>query len=481
MPGQPAPATGLWQRLRAGLGWAGGAALLLAIGGAFFWFPAQQEHERAAAVPRQESAAAESTAPAKPALSPEEAARLREESEDLLAELLTMQDRLTSLNAAAWATEDWQRYEQLSDAGDNAFLAQDFATSAQSYTDAKALGEAIVARAATTISDSYAAAEAAVEAGDPERALEQYDVVLAIEPTHAQALAGRARAERLPEVLAIVQRGDVELARGELDTALASYREALAIDSRWSPASAGVAEVNRRVRDGEFDRRMSAGFAQLGDEDFTAARTEFTAALALRPSSREAADGLAQAEQGAKLQEISLIEVRALAFERRELWEQAIELYNGVLATDETLLFAQTGLERAEARAGLDAKLRHLIDNPTLLFGDTVLADARKLVDDAKAVPDAGPRLTEQIDQLGRLVELAATPIAVRIESDQLTNVTLYRIGVLGVFASKQVELRPGTYTVVGSRDGYRDVRQTFTVRPGRDLPAINVVCVEPI
>ncbi len=98
-----------------------------------------------------------------------------------------------------------------------------------------------------------------------------------------------------------------------------------------------------------------------------------------------------------------------------------------------------------------------------------------------KAVPEAGPRLTEQIAQLGRLVELAATPISVQLQSDQITNVTLYRIGVLGVFASKQVELRPGTYTVVGSRDGYRDVRQTFTVRPGRDLPAISVVCVEPI
>ena len=34
------------------------------------------------------------------------------------------------------------------------------------------------------------------------------------------------------------------------------------------------------------------------------------------------------------------------------------------------------------------------------------------------------------------------------------------------------VELRPGTYTAIGSRDGYRDVRQTFTVRPGRELTA---------
>ena len=152
-----------------------------------------------------------------------------------------------------------------------------------------------------------------------------------------------------------------------------------------------------------------------------------------------------------------------------------------MLAGDGTLLFAQTGIERAQARAGLDAKLANLIDNPTLLFGDSVLADARALVETASAEPEKGPRLTSQIEQLGQLIELASKPIAVRLESDQITNVTLYRVGSLGAFASKELELRPGTYTVIGSRDGYRDVRQTFTVRPGRDIPPINVVCVEPI
>jgi hypothetical protein len=201
----------------------------------------------------------------------------------------------------------------------------------------------------------------------------------------------------------------------------------------------------------------------------------------LRPGSREAADGLVQAEEGAKLDQIALAEARALAFERRELWDQAIELYASVLAGDSTLLFAQTGLERAKARAGLDAKLDNLIDNPTLLFGDSVLADARALLEAAGAETDKGPRLTSQIERLGELVELASKPVPVRLESDQLTSVTLYRVGALGAFAAKDLELRPGTYTVIGSRDGYRDVRHTFTVRPGRNLPPINIVCVEPI
>jgi len=144
-------------------------------------------------------------------------------------------------------------------------------------------------------------------------------------------------------------------------------------------------------------------------------------------------------------------------------------------------VFARAGLERATARSDLDAKLKNLIDNPTLLFGDTVLADARKLLADARAQPEPGPVLGDQTTKLERLVTLAATPIPVQLTSDQHTEITVSRVGPIGSFLSKELQLRPGTYTAIGSRNGYRDVRQTFTVLPGRTLPPISVICSEPI
>jgi hypothetical protein len=457
--------------------------LLAVVAGVFFWLPkwvadSSAAREQAATAAGAEPAAAE---PAKPLLSPEEAAALEAQAENLLANLLTQQNRLNAQSVASWGGEPWQRYEELSAAGDDALLADDFAAAVASYTEATALGEQLLVRAGQTVESALAAAVAAFAAGNAELAIAQYDMVLGIDPAHAAAQAGRARAERLPQVLAVMQRADAERGRGELQTALDGYREVLAIDSSWEPARVAIGEIGGALQDAELDRLMSLGFNSLAAEDFTAAEQHFRAALALRPATRAAQDGLTQAEQGTKLAKIVLTEARALAFERRELWDQAVAQYRAVLATDANLLFAQNGLERSEARAGLDAKLTNLIDNPTLLFGDTVLADARKLLEEAAAQTDKGPRLAEQIDKLGRLLELASTPIPVRIESDQLTEVTLYRVGALGVFAAKQVELRPGTYTAIGSRDGYRDVRRTFTVLPGRELPAVTVVCVEPI
>jgi tetratricopeptide (TPR) repeat protein len=454
---------------------------LLAVAVAFYWLPARIEEQRTANAPPAAAPAPVAVEPALPALTPEQEAALKAEAERLLAALLTLDDRLTDLGVDVWATEDWERYRQISDDGDNTFLANDFRAAVAGYTAATELGNALVARAADAVAKSLKAAESALVAGDADLARRQFDIVLAIEPDHAAALAGRARAERLPEVLAHLQQAEQQRARGELTAALASYRAALAIDSQWEAASVGVAEVNRVLRDGEFERLLSAGFSALTSEDFAEARERFEAALALRPSSREAREGIAQAEEGAQLDKIQLTEARALAFERRELWDQAIALYRSVLESDPTLVFAQTGLERANARAGLDAKMRNLIDNPNLLLGDTVLTDARALLAAAAAEEQKGAVLEGQIAALSRLVEMASAPIPVRLTSDQLTNVTLYRVGTLGAFATRDVELRPGTYTAIGSRDGYRDVRQTFTVRPGRNLPPISVVCVEPI
>ena len=420
-------------------------------------------------------------APEKPKLSPEQLAALEKQAEALLAPLLTQQKRLGELHADSWGGDQWQRYTELATTGDDAYLAKDFQVAVTSYSDATKVGEELLARSVEIVESAFAAGLEAFQAGNATVAIGQFDLVLGIEPEHPGALAARARAERLNDVLALVQRGDAERQAGEPRAALESYAQALAIDASWEPAIRATNEINVELRNAEFERAMSQGFTALAAKEFVAADEQFAAALKLRPQSREAQEGRTQAAEGAKLDNIALAEVRALAFERRELWQDAIAQYRAALATDPNLQFALTGIERSEKRASLEAKLKNLIENPTLLFSDTVLADSRKLIDEASAQEERGPRLQEQIDGLSRLVSLASTPIKVELRSDQLTEVTLYRVGALGAFTAKEVELRPGTYTAIGSRNGFRDVRQTFTVLPGRELPPVSVICVESI
>ena len=102
------------------------------------------------------------------------------------------------------------------------------------------------------------------------------------------------------------------------------------------------------------------------------------------------------------------------------------------------------------------------------------------MVDNTR-MPEIGPRLAQQRDELSRLLKRAVTPVQVALVSDNLTTVSVYRVGNLGNFTSKQLSLRPGTYVAVGIRPGFRDVRREFRVAPELEMSPIEVRCEEQI
>ncbi len=395
--------------------------------------------------------------------------------------MLTQQEDIESLSVEIWGGELWDEYQELSRGGDDAYLDDDYEAAALAYAEALTTGESLIAEAGRIVTEAMADGQAALDAADWRTALTEFNVVLSIEPEHAAAAYGKERAENLPAVLDLMSEAAQYEDSGELPAAIEAYRAALAIDRDWRPARTALTEAEGNLEQYEFDQVLSSGFAALGEGDYRDAIEYFDTALEMRSDSSLARDGLFQAEEGLRLGQIALAEIRALAFERRELWPEAIEQYRGALATDATLQYAIDGLARSQARQDLDVKLLNIIENPRLLFDDQVLTEARALLTEANQVPEPGARIREQAADLGRLIDLASTPLRVELHSDAQTEVTVFRVGTLGTFTATEIEVRPGEYTAVGSRNGYRDVRMRFTVLPGRELEPIRIVCVDPI
>ena len=118
---------------------------------------------------------------------------------------------------------------------------------------------------------------------------------------------------------------------GNIEGALAKFREALALDPEWAPARVAVSASSADLAQYRYDAALDAGYSALANSRFNDAISAFNNALAIRPSSTEAADGLFQAEEGLRLGQIALSRVRAMAFERRELWLEAINQYEAAL------------------------------------------------------------------------------------------------------------------------------------------------------
>jgi hypothetical protein len=190
---------------------------------------------------------------------------------------------------------------------------------------------------------------------------------------------------------------------------------------------------------------------------------------------------LQQVDQEVRLQSIRQLEAEALQQAGSEQWELAVATYQALLDIDGDLQFAKQGLSEANQRVTLHNSLASYIDDPDSLSADVTMQKATKLLLDISRMPDQGPRLADQKEELSRLLKRAATPLGVQLVSDGVTDVSIYRVGKFGAFSMQELALRPGVYVAVGSRPGYRDVRLEFRVAPEIEMKPIVIQCEEQI
>jgi eukaryotic-like serine/threonine-protein kinase len=234
--------------------------------------------------------------------------------------------------------------------------------------------------------------------------------------------------------------------------------------------------------DDSYARAAGEGFAALGAGRLDQARAAFERARALRPDGAEALEGLRRvdAENGARA--LGSVRARAEDFESQERWDDALAAYSAILRRDPSSTFAQEGKARVAARMELRDSLQALIDRPDRLANSPSARDqAATLLQSAQEQPAPGPELREQIAKLTSLLPGVDKPVHLSLLSDSVTQVAIPTVGSFGSFAQRDIELKPGHYTVIGTRDGYRDVRRDITVSPGQENQTISVRCDEHI
>jgi eukaryotic-like serine/threonine-protein kinase len=268
---------------------------------------------------------------------------------------------------------------------------------------------------------------------------------------------------------------------GDTAGAIAAYQRALRLDPATGTARAGLARLQARAAGDAYSAAIAQAQAAFARRDYAAAQAAYERAARLRPGAPEVAEGLQQIRRATETRALASTLDRAGEAERNEQWSAALGLYREALKTEPTLSAAQAGVERTEPRAMLDAELQSYLDKPERLYSSAGRDVVRNILERASAVPAPGARLRQQVARMSELLRQAETPIRVALASDNATEVQIYRIGKLGLFEQKDVELMPGRYTVVGTRPGYRDVRRELNLLPGASAPTLVVRCEERI
>ncbi len=422
--------------------------------------------------------------PAKPLESPFQEAQLakaRREAQDVLKQILEKQQYLEKKQVVLWGK---QRFEQAMDSaaqGDVYYRQRNFAESLSSYGSALGSLAALEREIPAVIAAAMESGAEYLKKGDGSAAAEQFKQVLAIEPTHGEAASGLRRSDSLDQVLALVAQGDEFLEQGELDKAKAAFEQAVKLDHQSARASEGKRRAEALILDRDFVEAMSAGYSALDKGKLAEAEKAFIAATRLRPQDKSASSALVQARNRAAQRSLNQALVSAEKAERAEQWQQARDIYKQVLGKDSSVIDARVGELRTSARADLDSAIEKLLSDPIRLATPGVFRRGEQTLRDAKGVSNPGPRLQRQISGLEASLKKAASPVLVKLISDNQTRVNLYKVGELGNFSSKQVALTPGNYVATGVRPGYRDVRVEFQVTGEDTVNSITIICTEPV
>lgn len=458
--------------------------LLAAAAVVFFALPRWVEQRDASqATPAAATAAPPVAAP--PAADPErDLQRLAEVRRQFEDERPPVVDRLGDFETRAasdWGGETYARGRQLMVDADAAFARRDYDAALERLRGAAKEIAALQQLAVSTLREALAAGAAAIDAGQSAEAHRQFARAAVIDPASKAAQRGLQRAATLDEVRALLAKAaDAERA-GNDGEAAAAYRKALQLDPGTTAAREALARVQSRAAGAAFASAVSEGLAALGRSDIAAARAAFERAGRIRPGAPEVRDGLARVDRALADRTIDGHLAAAQQAQQAERWSVALAEYRKALEIDRNLFVAQQGVERAEPRAMLDAELEAYLDRPERLFSAEVRNAAHAALTRAGAVASPGPVLRRQVATLSERLAAAETPVRVALASDNLTDVTIYRVGKLGNFERRDMELLPGRYTVVGTRAGFRDVRRELTVLPGRETPVLVIRCEEQI
>ncbi|HTT02314.1 MAG TPA: protein kinase [Steroidobacteraceae bacterium] len=388
---------------------------------------------------------------------------------------------LDARGAGAWGGAPYVAAKARVAEAQSAADAGNAALSAERLAEAERLLGTVDQETAQALAAELGAGEQALKDGNSGAARQAFDLARRIDPSNQRAQVGLHRARLLDGAQPLL--ADGASAEGAHDYARAEqdYKKALALDPNNAKAHAGLQRTDAVRGSDEYAQDVRAGSAALFAWHLDDARAAFERAHAVDPQGREAAEGLDKVHEALRGRDFSVLRKHAESLEAQERWRDALNEYDSALKLDPSLGFAQEGKARVAARADLADRLQALLDDPQRLHSPAVRSEAIGLINRVDTLePAAGPttrslatRLSALLPEYNKLVHLA-------LVSDNATQVQISQIGSFGTFARREIELKPGRYTVIGTRAGYRDVRREVTVAPGQDAQTISVRCDEP-
>lgn len=395
-----------------------------------------------------------------------------------LREIANLQLELEKLGADDLGQPDFNQALRLAQQGDALAQKADWERAGEKYDQARTMLQslherwgAVLEAKAIEIFEAINArqfATARTELARLQKHAPEYEAIPIIErQLHAR-----------PQVNELLKKADAFYQTGQLEEALRFINMAAQIEPHHPPVQIMAATIKEAVTEQQFQKAMSAGLNSLEAGDLQKALTAFQQAAKIK-SGAAAQEGIQETQRRLKKAQIQALEVQAQQARQAEDWQEAATLYQQALALDNNITHLRDSLKYSQSRIEMSERIESLIADKAELAKTNRLKQARQILKLAGGLE--GAHLQRQLERLRAAIAIATRPIQLTLVSDRQTSVHLYRVGKLGTFKTRTLSLKPGEYTVKGSRRGYRDVVHVVKLPAGAQPKSLTVQCEEPI
>ena len=331
------------------------------------------------------------------------------------------------------------------------------------------------------ISKLYKSAEIAYQNDDHDLSLGLIEQALRFDPGSVASKKLKNKISQLPGIVGNLR--DAQTARVENNSQkeLFYLEKAYSLDPTRNAVHRRMEILRVGIMEENFASSVSMAMASVEQKELSKARRKFEEAkniFAHRPELRVVEIAIRTLEL-----EFQLTELLSLgqAASNNDEWEKAEGYFLKAALIAPNNKRVVEGVKTSQRVINAIEVAGKYIASPHRLSSDNVAKSAQDFLwEEAEAAKFSG-LLSTKMAKLEELVVSYEIEVSVRLVSDELTFISIRGLGTVGKISEQVIQLRPGKYTLEGSREGFRSKLFKFEIKPGSKLFSIEMYCDERI
>jgi len=392
-----------------------------------------------------------------------------------------LEPKLEEANLKVWNKGKLHEIQTLKDQAISAFSVGEYNAALALINKATAESKTTLVERNAILRKSLIEASASLKEGNYDTAKLQVEGALAVAPKSLEAQDLSRRIDQLPKIMGLLEKVRVARTENNAEKELAALKDVVTLDPKRIELKGRIHALELELKERLFSDHISRGLENVEQRNLRRSRLNHREAKKVYPKRPEISFlGKKIATLASQLALEDLIG-KAQAAMAKDDWQMASDVFLKARKKHPNNQQIIDGGQLASAVLSAKAGISHHLNDPYRLTAPNVSAEAKKLIIQAIPLGKVSPSLYGQAKKLEKAVTDFARKIVVRITSDNQTSILVRGVGKVGTTFGRDIELKPGTYTFEGIREGYRAKLVTVRIPVGRDVFDIEIVCDERI